>query len=204
MPLHITSYKFLMHGQQHDNDIVRSVLDGNKSAYSILVDRYRDYVFTIINRLVPQREEAEDIGQEVFVKAYLSLAGFKGISKFSTWLYSIAHTTAISHLRKKLPRTVFAEDEDLASYLDRKIAGNVAENKNTTRNAVNEAIKQLAPADAEIITLFYLAEQTIEEIAVIINMEQGAIKVRLHRARQRLRAIIEQSYGAEAKFLYKN
>ena len=190
----------------HDADIVLSVLQGNKAAYAVLVERYQSFVFTIVSRLVEQREEAEEISQDVFVKAFLSLAGFKGSSKFSTWLYTIAHTTAISHLRKHRPGTLFADDENLADYMDSKNSTGAEQlsNSKTIKEAVNTAIKLLPADDAEIITLFYLAEQSIEEIAIIMSLQTGNVKVKLHRARLKMKDIVERTYGSETPLLYKN
>lgn len=190
----------------HDADIVQSVLQGNKAAYAVLVERYQSFVFTIVSRLVEQREEAEEISQDVFVKAFLSLAGFKGSSKFSTWLYTIAHTTAISHLRKHRPGTLFSDDENLADYLDSKNSTGAEQlsNSKTIKEAVNTAIRLLPADDAEIITLFYLAEQSIEEIAIIMSLQTGNVKVKLHRARLKMKDIVERTYGSETQLLYKN
>lgn len=195
------SYIRNMHTAQ-DVDIIQSVLQGNKAAYAVLVERYQSYVYTIINRLIPVREEAEDVSQEVFVKAYLSLAGFKGTSKFSTWLYTIAHTTAISHLRRSRPDVVFAEESTIANIADRQ--PEYLQPNHSLRIAVNSCIKQLPPDDAEIITLFYLAEQSIEEIGMIMKMEPNTAKVKLHRARQKLKDIVERTYGKEKALLYRN
>jgi len=189
--------------QIQDAAIIQSVLQGNKAAYAVLVERYQSFVFTIICRLIPQREEAEDVSQEVFVKAYLSLAGFKGSSKFSTWLYTIAHTTALSHLRKSRVSTVFAEENVMAVYADGK-ASTQHPQYNSLRTAVNDCITRLPPEDAEIITLFYLAEQSIEEIAAIMQIETNNAKVKLHRARQKLKEIVERTYGHEKTLLYRN
>jgi RNA polymerase sigma-70 factor (ECF subfamily) len=195
------SYSYYMQ-PPHDADIVQSVLQGNKAAYAILVDRHQSYVFTIISRLIPVREEAEDVSQEVFVKAYLSLAGFKGISKFSTWLYTIAHTTAISHLRKTRPATVFTNEETMEAHGG--AADTHSDNHRDIKQAVNHCIKKLAPEDAEIITLYYLAEQSVEEIAAIMNLGTGNVKVKLHRARQKLKDIVAATYGKEKELLYRN
>lgn len=191
-----------MHTAQ-DVDIIQSVLQGNKAAFAVLVDRYQSYVFTIVNRLIAVREEAEDVSQEVFVKAYLSLAGFKGTSKFSTWLYTIAHTTAISHLRKSRPDVVFADESTMAAITDNNFTYHQPQ-YNSLRTAVNSCIKLLPPDDAEIITLFYLAEQSIEEISTIMRMEPNTAKVKLHRARQKLKDIVERTYGKEKTLLYRN
>lgn len=191
-----------MHTAQ-DVDIIQSVLQGNKAAFAVLVDRYQSYVFTIVNRLIAVREEAEDVSQEVFVKAYLSLAGFKGTSKFSTWLYTIAHTSAISHLRKSRPDVVFADENTMAATTDNNSTYHQPQ-YNSLRTAVNSCIKLLPPDDAEIITLFYLAEQSIEEISTIMRMEPNTAKVKLHRARQKLKDIVERTYGKEKTLLYRN
>lgn len=189
--------------QAQDVDIIQSILQGNKAAFAILVERYQSYVFTIVSRLIPIREEAEDVSQEVFVKAYLSLAGFKGTSKFSTWLYTIAHTTAISHLRKSRPDVVFADENTIAAITDNHTAFHQPQH-NTLRSAVNTCIKLLPSDDAEIITLFYMAEQSIEEIGMIMRIEPNTAKVKLHRARQKLKDIIERTYGKEKTLLYRN
>ncbi|HVG15599.1 MAG TPA: sigma-70 family RNA polymerase sigma factor, partial [Chitinophagaceae bacterium] len=84
-----------------DTDIINLVLKGNKQAYEVIVRRYQSYVLTLVMRQVKGREDAEEVAQDIFVKAFRGLADFKGNSKFSTWLYVIANTTCISFLRKK-------------------------------------------------------------------------------------------------------
>src|SRR6476661_8622709 len=90
-----------MHTGPEDIDIIAQVLNGDQQAYSILVERHRNFVFTLVLRYVKSREDAEEVAQDVFVKAYRNLADFKGNSKFSTWLYTVATTTSITFLRKK-------------------------------------------------------------------------------------------------------
>ena len=90
-----------MHTGTTDTDLIALVLKGDQSAYAALVERYQNFVFTIVLRYVKSREDAEEVAQDVFVKAYRSLADFKGTSKFSTWLYTITTTSSISFLRKK-------------------------------------------------------------------------------------------------------
>lgn len=183
----------------HDNDIIRQVLNGRKPAYAILVDRYKNYVFTLVIRYVPNREEAEELAQDVFVKAFRSLADFKGNSKFSTWLYTIAHTTCLSHLRKKRTDTLLLEEPQLAIITDRifsEITHHSPDEKHK-HYIITQALQLLSPADAQIIHLFYLAEQSIEEIAVIMAMSANTVKVKLHRARSRLRTVFEEHFKEE-------
>ena len=178
-----------------DNDIevIQQVLHGQRNAYSTLVDRYQGYVFTVALKYVSVREVAEELAQDVFVKAYKSLPDFKGTSKFSTWLYSITHNTCVSYLRKKQSPAFYPGDEHLASVADSTHseghAGQRMEQQATSQ-MVNRAIQQLAPADAEIVTLFYLGEQTLEEIGVAVGMTPNNVKVRLFRARQKLRELV--------------
>ena len=82
-------------------NIISAVLNGNQQAYAQIVQRHKAFVFTIVLRYIKSREDAEEVAQDVFVKAYRALADFKGASKFSTWLYTIVTTTCISFLRKK-------------------------------------------------------------------------------------------------------
>ena len=194
-----------MQEQLQDTDIIRAVLQGRKADYAILVGRYQSFVFTIASRYIKNREEAEEVAQDIFVKAYLSLAGFKGVSKFSTWLYSITHTSCISHLRKNKPNTILTDNEKLAAYSDSQHSSpSITPDARTQKQAINEALKQLPDDDAEIITLFYLAGESIEEIAMITGLQTNNVKVKLHRARQKLKDIIERTYGHETTLLYKN
>ncbi|HUM66692.1 MAG TPA: sigma-70 family RNA polymerase sigma factor, partial [Chitinophagaceae bacterium] len=85
----------------NDNELISKVLMGEQQAYATLVDRYQNYVFTLAMRFTRNREDAEEVSQDIFIKAYKALADFRGASKFSTWLYTIVNTTCISFLRKK-------------------------------------------------------------------------------------------------------
>jgi len=87
--------------EQPEEEIISRILKGDQSAFSQLVERYKNYVFTLVLRFTENREDAEEIAQDVFVKAYRSLADFRGDSKFSTWLFTITRTTCLSFLRKE-------------------------------------------------------------------------------------------------------
>ncbi len=186
-----------------DNEIISRVLQGEQHAYAELVHRYQDYVFTLAMRMIKNREDAEEVAQDVFVKAYRSLADFRGEAKFSTWLYTITSTTCITFLRKKKLFMYSLDSEKVLEVADSKDSGlraNVIEQKSRV-NMVNEAIEMLSPDDAGIITLFYKAEQSLEEIAAILHIETNAAKVRLHRARGRLKEKMEKFFGEEVKAL---
>ena len=90
-----------MHTETGDIEVIAQVLKGDQQAYALLVDRYRNFVFTISLRYIKNREDAEEVAQDVFIKAFRSLADFRGQSKFSTWLYTVTTTSCLSFLRKK-------------------------------------------------------------------------------------------------------
>jgi RNA polymerase sigma factor (sigma-70 family) len=186
-----------------DNEIIGKVLSGNQQAYAGLVERYQNYVFTLTMRFTKNREDAEEVSQDIFIKAYRSLADFRGASKFSTWLYTIVNTTCITFLRKKKLETYSLDHEKVFEVADSKDSGfraNLVEQKSRT-NMVNEAIALLGPDDAEIITLFYKAEQSLDEIGKILGLDPKTAKVRLHRARQRLKEKMETHFAEEVKDL---
>jgi RNA polymerase sigma factor (sigma-70 family) len=186
-----------------DTEIISRVLKGNQQIYSDLVSRYQNYVFTLVLRFTENRQDAEEISQDVFIKTYRSLADFRGDSKFSTWLYTIARTTCITFLRKKKLGTTSIDYEKTMLQLEDKessFKANSVEQKSRTA-MVNEAIKMLSPDDAQIITLFYKAEQSLEEIGQVLGMEPNTAKVRLHRARQRLREKMEKYFTNEIREL---
>ena len=187
-----------------DNEIISRVLQGEQNAFAELVNRYQGYVFTLTLRMIKSREDAEEVAQDVFVKAYRSLADFRGESKFSTWLYTIVNTTSITFLRKKKLDVHSLDNEKVFEAADSKDSGfraNLVEQKSRV-NMVNEAIAMLSPDDAEIITLFYKAEQNLEEISRILRLETNTIKVRLHRARTRLKEKMEKNFSEEVKNIY--
>jgi RNA polymerase sigma-70 factor (ECF subfamily) len=187
-----------------DSEIISLVLKGDHNAYALLVERYKSYVFTLTFRFTKNREDAEEVSQDIFVKAYRSLADFKGTAKFSTWLYTIVNTTCITFLRKKRLEVKSLDDErtfEVADNQDSGLRANQIEQKSRL-NMVNQAIALLSPDDAEIITLFYKSEQSLEEISQILGVEANTAKVRLHRARTRLKEKMERYFSEEIKDLH--
>lgn len=187
-----------------DIEIISAVLNGNQQAYAQIVERHKTFVFTLVYRYIKNREDAEEVAQDIFVKAYRALADFKGASKFSTWLYTIVTTSCISFLRKK-KLEVHSLDNDkvfeLAADKDSGMSANQVEQKSRVA-MVNHAIALLNPDDAEIVLLFYKGEQTLDEIARILGIEANAVKVRLHRARGRLKEKMQKHFAQEVKDIY--
>ncbi len=192
-----------MQSKLSDIELIEQTLAGNQSAYTDLVKRHQRFVFTLAMRFAKGREDAEEIAQDCFIKAYRSLASFQRQSKFSTWLYSIVYTTAMTFLRKKRVDTDSIDDEGIYIQVENQSSGydvNNVENKSKSFY-LNQAIEQLLPDDAAIITLFYKGEQSLEEIAQAMGMEANTVKVKLFRARQRLKEKLERNLKHEVKEL---
>lgn len=186
-----------------DTEIITNVLQGQQADYAQLIERYRNFVFTLVLRFTDNREDAEEIAQDIFVKAYRSLADFRGESKFSTWLYTIVRTSCITFLRKKKPDITSIDHERNYFQLENKESGftaNTIEQK--SRHAmVNNAIRLLSPDDSQVITLFYKGEQSLDEIGRIMGLEPNNVKVKLHRARLRLKEKMEKHFSQEVSEL---
>lgn len=192
-----------MQSKLSDIELIEQTLAGNQFAYADLVKRHQRFVFTLAMRFAKGREDAEEIAQDCFVKAYRSLASFQGQSKFSTWLYSIVYTTAMTFLRKKRIDTDSIDDE--GTFVQVESHESVYDTNNVENKSrsfyLNQAIEQLLPDDATIITLFYKGEQSLEEIAQTMGIETNTVKVKLFRARQRLKDKLERNLKHEVKEL---
>ncbi|MBC7851689.1 MAG: sigma-70 family RNA polymerase sigma factor [Chitinophagaceae bacterium] len=184
-----------------DSEIIGKVLRGESQLYAELVKRYQNFVFTITLRYTTQREDAEEIAQDVFIKAYRNLADFRGESKFSTWLYTIVNTTCITFLRKKKLDIHSLDNEqvfEVADSVDSGFRANQIEQKSKVQ-MVNKAIQLLSADDAKVITLFYKGEQSLDEISKILGIDPNTVKVKLHRARARLKDKMQKHFAEEVK-----
>ena len=189
-----------------DTEIIKRVLGGEQALFAHLVQRYQSYVFTLVLRFTDNREDAEEISQDVFVKAYRSLADFRGDAKFSTWLYTIVRTSCITFLRKKKLDTTSLDNERTSLQVENRDSGfsaNTVEQK-SKHAMVNAAIRMLSPDDSQILTLFYKGEQSLEEIGRVMSLEPNTVKVKLHRARNRLKEKMEKHFSYAVRELYEN
>jgi RNA polymerase sigma factor (sigma-70 family) len=192
-----------MQSKLSDIELIEQTLGGNQSAYADLIKRHQRFVFTLALRFAKSREDAEEIAQDCFIKAYRSLSSFQQQSKFSTWLYSIVYTTAMTFLRKRRLDTSSIDDDESYIQIENKPSGYDEYNvENKSRSYyVNQAIEQLLPDDATIITMFYKGEQSLEEIAQAMGIEANTVKVKLFRARQRLKERLERNLKHEVNEL---
>ena len=161
--------------------LIDRILAGEQQLYAELVNRYKSYAFTIALKILENRSEAEEAAQDSFIKAYHHLKGFNRESKFSTWLYRIAFNTAISYKRKR--KATYQSIENVVVEYDQ---GEDALEKRDKKQFIEQAMSKLNEADRLALNLFYLQEFSLEEIAEITGMQANTVKVRVHRARQRL------------------
>ncbi len=172
---------------QDDNETIGRVLSGDVPAYASLVAKHKNLVFSIVLKIVNNREDAEEISQDVFLKAYQSLNTFERKSKFSTWLYRIAYNAAISKTRKKRVEMVAIEETVITNYSTDEIGRNMNELEENDRQLILEkALHRLPEEDNLLITLFYKNENSIEDISDITGLSVSNVKVRLHRIRKKL------------------
>jgi RNA polymerase sigma-70 factor (ECF subfamily) len=182
---------------------IKQVQQGNSAMFAPLVDKYQHYVFTVVFRVLKNRETAEEAAQDVFVKAFKRIQTYRFDAKFSTWLYPIARNTAIDYTRKKSHITASIDnDERFFDMADTKSSNSFARVKQLQRKEIIEQlINRLPVRDAELITLFYLKEQSIEEIAELLELSASNVKVKLFRLRKRLKKELDVMLNDEAREL---
>lgn len=167
--------------------IIEQVLAGNQEAYRRLIELYQDYVYTICFRVVKNHEDAEELASDTFVKAYQNLKRFRKESKFSTWLYRIAYNAALSKIRKKrIQGDSLSEVEEYRLPVDKFIPAFQGIVDQDQAFYLTKAINQLSTQEQTLITLYYLQENSIEEVSKITGTKQNNIKVKIHRARKKL------------------
>ncbi|HNS17058.1 MAG TPA: sigma-70 family RNA polymerase sigma factor [Bacteroidales bacterium] len=176
-----------------DRYYIEKVLEGDTAAFAALVDRHKDNAFALALRITGNREDAEEIAMDAFVKVYRSLGNFRNDSKFTTWLYRIVHNESISALRKKQPETAPLDDSLASDYPTEEIQQCVSElDELQQQKLISRALKELPPEDHMLITLFYMEDLSVSEINEITGLSQSNIKVRLHRTRKKLYQILNR------------
>ncbi len=186
-----------------DQLYIDKVISGDLSAYTYLVDKHKDMAFSVALRIVRNREDAEEIVQDAFVKAYQNMDAFRNKSKFSTWLYRIVFNAAISRTRKKS-----LESTDLDSFvIDNYSTDEIKENINKLDSSeqiklVNKLIDKLPPLEYTLINLYYKEECSIDEISEITGLTDSNVKVKLHRIRKKLYSELQQILNIELNTMY--
>jgi RNA polymerase sigma factor (sigma-70 family) len=172
---------------------IEQVLAGKSNAFSYIVNRHKDKAFNLALRICGNHEEAEEIAQDSFLKAYRSLKDFKRKSSFATWLYRIVYNTAISSVRIKKKGLLSLEDfpADATDFIGSNSSEEDAETE--YRNSlVSFALQKINEEERGLISLYYYDEMSTEEISAVTGISKSNIKVKLFRARQKMLEIIER------------
>jgi RNA polymerase sigma-70 factor (ECF subfamily) len=183
-----------------DSYYITKIKEGDPSAYAVLVNKYKKMAFNVALQMMGNREDAEEIAQDAFLKAYRALDSYKGDSKFSTWIYRIIYNTAISKLRKKKLDTSSIDEDYSASVNVKSTQSAVQELRDEERKVfLKQALDQLGGDERTLITLFYLDENSVDEVCSITGLSVSNVKVKLHRARKKLYAQLELILQGELK-----
>jgi RNA polymerase sigma-70 factor (ECF subfamily) len=192
-------------GEPDDRELVRESLRGNEAAFGRLVARYAAPVTNLAHRVVRDRDEAEDVAQETFIKAHGALGRFDPTFPFRVWLFRIAYNAAIDHVRRRrsgsvsidTPRRIGGEevewelvDRRSPSPEDRLLAGD-------RRAILDRAIAELPPALRAAIVLRHVEDLSYDEIATTLGVPLGTVKIRIHRGREALARILRKELGEE-------
>ena len=183
--------------REQEAQIVRRVLEGDVNAFEDLVTEHEKGVYAIAQRMTGNAEDAADMAQETFIKAYNSLSSFRGDSKFSVWLYRIATNVCLDFLRSRSRKptvslSVEADDgeETQMDIADESQSPEQLLERGLTRDAVRRGLKSLSPEYRQILLLREIQGLSYEEIAEALALEVGTVKSRIFRARKRLCAFL--------------
>lgn len=171
--------------------IIKKVLQGNTHEYEYFLDRYGKQVFSLIVRIVTSEEDAEELTQDVFMKAFEQLKTFKAESSFSTWIYRIAYNTAISATRKSSRNTLTMDDQYLQQVRDEEVDGLLDSEDEELTDKLYNAMQKLSMEERTLLTLFYYEDKPLAEVAEVMGLTEANVKVRLHRTRKKLYVMIK-------------
>ncbi len=183
---------------------INQILEGQIQVFSELVDEYKDLVFTLAIRMLKNREEAEEVSQDTFIKAYRSLDKFKGDSKLSTWLYRIAYNTSLDRIKKNKKHL---KDVSIDEFTEREVKtiDNALEKMITMEknDAIKRCIDKLPSDDSALMTLYYFDELSLNEMSEILDLTANNIKVKLFRCRKKLATIMKAELEPEQLAYYE-
>ena len=177
--------------KKEEAHIIKEILNGKTEQYEYFLDRYGQQVFVLVDRIVSCQEDAEELTQDVFLKAFQQLSSFKAESSFSTWIYRIATNLAISAVRKKRNDVLRLDDSVFANLSDTQVDEALEDESEEQMERLQQAMNQLEADERALITLYYLEEKPLVEVAFILGLTEGNAKVKLHRIRKKLYVLIK-------------
>ena len=177
---------------------IEKVKSGQTAYFSYLVEKYQDIVFSIAFKVLKNREDAEEMAQESFIKAYQALNSFKGTAKFSTWLYRIVYNNCISEVRKKKQHYISTDDIEVKDESDNlNLDGLPEENRS---RYIKLAMDELATEEYTLIMLYYFEERSIEEITKILKFSNTNVtKSKKYQCKKSLESVLQEQLQPERR-----
>ncbi|TYP97032.1 RNA polymerase sigma-70 factor (ECF subfamily) [Tenacibaculum adriaticum] len=183
---------------KNDQTYIDKVLKGDSNAYAFLVEKYKVMVYSLAYKMLVNREEAEEVSQDTFIKAFKNLSKFEGKSKFSTWLYKIAYRSCLDTIKKnsakynitdinEITTNQIEETETVLDGIERKERAEI----------MNQCLLKLPEDERSVLWLFYFKELSLKEIIEVTSLSEANVKVKLHRARKHLLTIVQKNVEPE-------
>lgn len=174
-----------------DEKLVEIIREKDQELFEQIVARYQNKIFSYINRLIGNREEAEDLTQEVFIKVFKNLYGFDTKRKFSSWIYRIAHNEAVNHIKKKSYFRILSIEQNEFLQNTMSTTENLIEKIIKKENAkkIRELLDKLSFKYKEVLVLRYMEEKSYEEISDILRMPVNTVGTLINRAKGQLEKI---------------
>jgi len=174
---------------QEELEYIQRIRNGEHAVYGILVDKYKTLAYSIALKVLGNVEDAEDVAQEGFVKAYQQLEHFEGRAKFSTWLYTIVYRTALSKRRTPGLKFFSITEHFRRNFTDDHSAPQLTlMQESDDRQSVQNALNKLPETEALLVMLYYINDNSVSEIQQITGLSAPNIKIKLFRARKKLKS----------------
>lgn len=187
-----------------DQHYIDKILQGETNAFAVLVDRYKDMIFTLALKMIKNREESEEVAQDTFIKIFNSLSKFKGDSKFSTWIYKIAYNTCLDRLKKNKKEDLNISIDEFSTHLIKTMDNALSALEDKERKQAIQNCLNLLPSEENfLLTLFYFEDQNLEEIGKIMSITANNVKIKLFRSRQKLAVILKKQLEPEIVACYE-
>ena len=179
----------------NETELIHQICNGNPQAFRFLVKQYERLVFHVAARLLNQQEDLEDVCQEVFIKVHQKLPDFRGDSKLSTWIATIAYRVAINHVKKR--KAVADIDDSEKKFIHEDMITEDHPQKIVEEKELKDSVKQMVnrlPAPYKtVLSLYHLEEMTYNEIVDITGLPEGTVKNYIFRARKMLKELMLKS-----------
>lgn len=188
----------------NDQYYINQVLLGETNMFAVLVDRYKDMIFTLAIKMVKNREIAEEVSQDTFIKIFNSLSKFKGDSKFSTWIYKIAYNTCLDYLKKNKKEEHNVVIDELKGYVVKTTTNALSILEDQERKQdIQHCLNLLPSEESFLLTLFYFEDQNLNEIGKIMDISANNVKIKLYRSRKKLAVILKEQLEPEILDYYE-